>query len=161
MIWLWIRALIYMFLVGGGWLVVIPVSVLAAEASGPIPQFRSGILGLVGICVCGLGAVLAVWSGYYLIRHGYGTPFPFDPPQRLVTIGPYRRVRNPQAIAMLLMILGEVVAIQSSLLWVLIPITIIYLEFIIAPLEARQMRRRYGCAYDKYAAAVAKWAPSM
>jgi protein-S-isoprenylcysteine O-methyltransferase Ste14 len=82
-----------------------------------------------------------------------------DPPRCLVICGPYRWVRNPQAIAMLLMALGEVVAIQSWGLWILVPMTIAYLELLVGPWEERQLARDFGAEYETYARRVQKWLP--
>jgi CrcB protein len=43
-------------------------------------------------------------AGYYLVTAGGGTPFPLDPTRELVVGGPYACVRNPQAVATLLIV---------------------------------------------------------
>jgi protein-S-isoprenylcysteine O-methyltransferase Ste14 len=155
--WLWARALFYLCLVGSGWLVVLPAGLLYWEAGRLLPGLRRGPV--AGLSLFGAGAGLALWAGYYLIRHGQGTPLPLDPPQRLVTAGPYRFVRNPQGIAMTLMATGEAVAADSALLWLLPPLTVLYLEALVGPLEARQLARDFGPEYRAYAARVPKWLP--
>jgi len=157
--WLWIRALVYMLLIAGGWLGILPVCLLYWERAGEGPMFRAGPWVLAGLCFFLLGVWLALWAGYYLIQRGRGTPFPLDPPRHLVTDGPYRFVRNPQAIAMVLLVIGELIAFDSVLVWVMLPLTILYLEVLVGPIEARQLAKDFGSEYQMYATRVSKWFP--
>jgi protein-S-isoprenylcysteine O-methyltransferase Ste14 len=113
----------------------------------------------IGVSVFGVGAALALVAGYYLITRGRGTPLPLDPPLELVTRGPYNYVRNPQAIAMLVMVVGEIMFIQSWAVWLLLPLTVLYLEVIVGPWEERQLVARHGDRYLAYKARVRKWFP--
>jgi protein-S-isoprenylcysteine O-methyltransferase Ste14 len=105
------------------------------------------------------GELLGIVAGGYLIQKGHGTPLPLDPPQALVTTGPYRWVRNPQAIAMTLAVLGEIMALKSRRIWLLLPLTIIYLEVLVKPWEERQLLAAHGERYLAYKKAVPKWLP--
>ena len=116
---------------------------------------------VLGAGLFAMGMGIALWAGYYLIHHGDGTPFPLDSPRRLVTNGPYRFVRNPQAIAMVLMVIGETLIIKSSVLWFLLPLTVLYLEALVGPFEARQLARDFGPDYYSYASRVPKWLPRL
>lgn len=156
----WLRALFYMVIVGGGWLIILPVLILFLEYGSPVAQTRSSPFLAAGSAMVLSGVVLALISGYYLVTQGRGTPFPLDPTRHLVTIGPYAYVRNPQAIAMTLMVIGEILAVQSSLLWLLFPFTLVYLEIFAAPWEERQLLKQYGDEYARYHRMVGKWIPS-
>jgi protein-S-isoprenylcysteine O-methyltransferase Ste14 len=159
MLWLWIRALVYMAVVGAGWLVFLPACILSWEDPDTWPALRAWPELAAGLWLFALGAFLAVWAGYHLIVHGGGTPLPFDPPRRLVTGGPYRLVRNPQRIAMLLLVSGEMLMVESAWLWVLLPLTLAYLEAVVGPWEARHLLRQFGPNYKRYAEQVRKWVP--
>jgi protein-S-isoprenylcysteine O-methyltransferase Ste14 len=160
MVVLWARASVYLVIVGGGWLVALPACILVAESGSAMPSLRaSPVAILVGGATFTLGFGLASWAGYCLIQYGRGTPLPLDPPRRLVICGPYRWVRNPQAIGMVLMVLGEVIAIRSRLLWCLLPATLAYLEMLVGPWEERQMSRDFGSEYAAYARRTRKWLP--
>jgi len=69
---------------------------------GPLPAW-SGSLGFV---VLPLGAILAAWCIGAFLLQGHGTLAHFDPPARLVAVGPYRRVRNPMYLGGALLLLG-------------------------------------------------------
>jgi protein-S-isoprenylcysteine O-methyltransferase Ste14 len=159
MIAVWVRALVYLLLVGGGWLVFLPAGILAAERGDWRPEFWPIPLALGGCVFFAFGFVLACWAGFCLIQYGRGTPLPLDPPRRLVTCGPYRWVWNPQVVAMVLMVAAEVFAVRSLALWVLLPLTVTYLELLVGPWEERQMARDFGAQYVSYARQVRKWLP--
>jgi protein-S-isoprenylcysteine O-methyltransferase Ste14 len=58
----------------------------------------------------GLG--LAVATVRLFVRHGEGTPAPWDPPRKLVVRGPYRHVRNPMIAGVLLVLMGEALLLR-------------------------------------------------
>jgi len=62
---------------------------------------------------------------------------------------------------MILMVLGEIIAINSNWLWLMLPFTIIYLEWIVGPFEKKQMTSQYGNDYAVYAAKVPRWIPRL
>jgi len=159
-IWLlWIRAVLYMIIIGGGWLIILPFGIVFLERGHFALLLRRTLLVGSGLTIGGMGLGLALTAGYHLIVHGRGTPLPLDPPQRLVTTGPYAYVRNPQAIAMLLMVLGEILVVQSWLLWCLLPLTLLYLEGLVGPWEERQLMGKHGERYLHYQRQVRKWLP--
>src|SRR5258708_8720044 len=94
-IYLWLRALVYMAFVAGGWLVVLPAFILTLEQGHLEMQLREMPWPLLGTALFLMGVPLGLVSGYYLIERGRGTPFPFDPMKELVTSGPYHFIRNP------------------------------------------------------------------
>jgi protein-S-isoprenylcysteine O-methyltransferase Ste14 len=158
---IWIRALVYAMFVGGGWIVILPAAILFAEHGSWWPELRPLPVASTGGVLFFLGLCLALWAGFCLVQYGHGTPLPLDPPRQLVTCGPYRHVRNPQSVAMVLMVTGQLIAIRSSILWVLLPLTIAYLELLVGPWEDRQMVRDFGAEYQSYARHVRKWLPLL
>jgi protein-S-isoprenylcysteine O-methyltransferase Ste14 len=151
--------MLYMLIIGGGWLIILPLGVLFIEHGHFAVPLRPTLLVDSGLVIGSVGAVLALVAGYHLIVHGQGTPLPLDPPQRLVTTGPYAYVRNPQAIAMLLMVCGETLIVRSWLLWCMLPLTLLYLEVLVGPWEERQLIRQHAESYVQYRRQVHKWLP--
>ena len=90
------RAITYATLFIGFLLVFLPARVLAW--SGIVRPAALGAAQLAGIVVGASGAALAVWCIITFAVTGRGTPAPFDPPRRLVVVGPYRLVRNPMYV---------------------------------------------------------------
>lgn len=158
---IWIRALIYLLIVSTGWLFVLPVTLVFLEQRSLKVQFRKMPYPFLGAAVFLFGTILGMVSGFYLIAEGQGTPLPLDPPRKLVTIGPYRLVRNPQAIAMTLTVSGEMIAVKSRMICLLLPLTLIYLEILVGPWEEHQLLAAHGEQYLAYKLAVSKWIPGQ
>lgn len=156
--WLWTRAIAYMLLFGISWFFVLPAAILWTEGRG-VPVARPvAWVALGGICFV-TGCAISFWAGFYLIAVGRGTPFPLDPTRELVTSGPYRFVRNPQAVGTILIVLGEIGIVNSTWLLFWLPLSVAYLEGLAAPYEDRELRLRYGGPYLEYRARVPKWLP--
>ncbi len=155
----WFRSLGYMTLVFAAWLVAAPAALLLVERGRFDLALRAPPWPAIGAATLMLGQALALVAGGYLTVVGRGTPWPLDPPARLVTTGPYRLVRNPLAIALLLMVAGEALVIRSRLLWVIWPLTLAYLQFLAGPWEDRQLKALHGRDYLAYKARVGKWLP--
>src|SRR5258706_14504000 len=101
---LWLRTLLFTLLVPGTVLGVVP---LALITSGWGPRFDLRAAHLIGFVLFLPGAVIIVWCFINFVRRGHGTPAPYDPPRRLVLVGPYKCVRNPQYLGVILVALGE------------------------------------------------------
>lgn len=133
----------------------------------------------VGLCLAGLhldaltgwrwpptalGALPAVWGGWLLGRGMWtlrtdagGWPISALPPPRLARSGPYRIVRHPIYLGFqaLLVGVGLMVGSAGTVLVagpLFLPVWLAY-----AALEERGLRRRFGVAWDRYAAAVRFW----
>jgi protein-S-isoprenylcysteine O-methyltransferase Ste14 len=148
-----------MLLFGTTWFVLLPMLLLRFSDQFP-PTPRSLPWISLGCALFVLGAALSWFAAYHLVVFGRGTPFPLDPTRELVTSGPYSYVRNPQAIATGIIVLGEIAAMRSTALVWLLPATIAFLELLAAPYENRSLIRRFGDAYVDYRSRVPKWIPS-
>lgn len=156
---IWIRALVYLFIVGGGWLGVLPLLLLTVEQRHVSVPLRPLPYLCLGAGLFAAATLLALVAGYYLVTRGRGTPLPLDPTRDLVITGPYRYVRNPQSIAMMFAVVGEVIAVESHVLWLLLPLTLLYLEGLVGPWEERQLVAKHGARYLAYKRSVFKWLP--
>ena len=145
-------------------LVFIPAAILwvakdskfSAEliAAGQLPFWLALLAG-------GIGLGLAVWTVIIFLKIGEGTPAPWDPPKKLVVRGPYRYVRNPMIIGVLLMLLAETLLLQS---W---PIAVWLIVFFIGNsiyfpyIEEKGLGERFGNDYRDYKANVPRWIPRI
>ena len=114
----------------------------------------------------GLAAVLAL-PGFWLairtmrlfVHEGQGTPAPWDPPRKFVVSGPYRYLRNPMLLSVIVLILAEAVALNSPCLlgWavVFLVLNTVYFVFV----EEPGLVRRFGDDYLHYKSAVPRWMP--
>jgi protein-S-isoprenylcysteine O-methyltransferase Ste14 len=115
----------------------------------------------LALWVGSVGAALSVWTTALFMKFGQGTPAPWDSPRKLVIRGPYRHVRNPMIIGVLLMLSAEALLLQS---W---PIAIWMMLFFIGnaiyfPLvEEKDLEKRFGNEYRDYKANVPRWIPRL
>jgi protein-S-isoprenylcysteine O-methyltransferase Ste14 len=65
-----------------------------------------------GLILVGLGLVLIFWSGFALGRF-YSADVTIQKDHRLVTAGPYRRIRPPRYLGALLVAIGLVILFRS------------------------------------------------
>lgn len=109
----------------------------------------------------GAGLLLAIWTTRLFVTAGEGTPAPWDPPQRLVVLGPYRHVRNPMITAVLLILAGEALLLGS---WALLGWLVVFFaaNALYFPLhEEKALEARFGEAYRRYKANVPRWLPRL
>ncbi|HET8649931.1 MAG TPA: isoprenylcysteine carboxylmethyltransferase family protein [Gemmatimonadales bacterium] len=157
--WLWIRSLLYSVLVGGVWLIVLPAGLLHYDPAVTVIRLRTWDLAFPGLLLLVFGWCLSLWAAAHLVRDGRGTPFPLDRTRNLVTTGPYAFVRNPQGIALVLLTVGEALAVDSSMLWLLPLLAIVFLLVLAQPFEDHELPRRFGRAYELYQTEVPRWFP--
>lgn len=116
-------------------------------------QFWLGLL--AGI----LGSWLSLASVSAMLRYGEGTPAPWEPTRKLVLRGPYRYVRNPMMIGIMLILLAEALLLQSwgIAVWfaVFLLLNVIYLPRV----EEKGLEHRFGGDYRQYQANVPRWIP--
>jgi len=111
---------------------------------------------IVGIVLSIGGAVLA-FSSLGLFRAAHTTTVPFETPSKLITSGPYKYSRNPMYVSLTLIYLG--VAGTQFQIWpvILLPLVIIYLNWIVIPIEETRLREVFGDDYLRYCANVRRW----
>jgi protein-S-isoprenylcysteine O-methyltransferase Ste14 len=145
---------------------LLAICLLPGMVAGVIPALLvDGLaawpLVVLGAVVAALGLALIVQTVALFASVGKGTLAPWDPTERLVVRGPYRRVRNPMISGVLCVLLGEALAFGSVavLVWFAI---VFALNAVYFPLvEEPDLRQRFGADYDAYRAAVPRWRPRL
>lgn len=115
----------------------------------------------IGLAAGVIGLGLAVWTARLFMTLGEGTPAPWDPPQKLVVVGPYRHVRNPMITSVLLMLFAEAMIFQSSLVaaWLILFFMVNGVYFPLS--EEKGLEKRFGDDYRRYKQNVPRWLPRM
>jgi protein-S-isoprenylcysteine O-methyltransferase Ste14 len=113
----------------------------------------------VALIICGL--VLFSWCVSLFARVGQGTLAPWDPTRTLVTVGPYRFVRNPMISGVAQMLIGQALLWGSWMvgIWACLFVLINHIYFVLW--EEPGLGKRFGEAYRVYKADVPRWLPRL
>ena len=153
-----LRALIYATLFVAFFLVVIPQRIL--RTSGFVGGETFGLNDVLGLALVGLGFVLVLWCLVTFALVGKGTAAPFDPPRRLVVVGPYRFVRNPIYIGAVVAMLGAAMVLWSGWLVLYAIAVLIVTHLLVVLYEEPHLHRVFGQPYDDYVKIVHRWIPT-
>lgn len=94
-------------------------------------------------------------------RTGHGTPAPFAPPQQLVVVGMYRRVRNPMYLGFFMgwiglwIVFGRANAVTLATAVAVITAVMLFVRFY----EEPTLRGLFGTEYEEYCRNVPRWVP--
>jgi len=150
-----LKNLLFTLVVPGTVAVYLPVFI-ARRASA---LFRLDIASTLGLILIAAGVAGYLWCLWAFTTVGLGTPAPVDAPKRLVAQGPYRYVRNPMYVAVVMTIVGW------SLVF-LLPFLLLYAAAVAAALhllvvfyEEPVLLRRFGDSYEEYCNLVNRWVP--
>lgn len=149
-----LRSTVFLFVVPGAVAAYLPAALILRFHLAPAGGWYW--LGLLPLVAGGAGVV---WCTYTFAIRGRGTPFPLDPPRRLVVFGLYRHVRNPMYLGVFTTLLGEALVWRSA--WLLayaFAVFAVQIAFSIV-VEEPQLRRRFGEPYARYAADVPRIVP--
>lgn len=156
--WLRVRALLQVVLFTGvfGWLV--PTVAMARDRLGwadvvahPYPVRSLLLTAAVVVAIPALAAVTE------LVRAG-GTPYPWDPPTRLVTTGPYAYVANPMQIGIAGLMVVLTLASGSATLALATVFSVVFSVVLAERHEELTLRARW-VAYRDYRREVRNWLP--
>lgn len=145
-------------------IVIIPstlVSLTHPTLAWTLPPLLAAPLTLLAVTLAAIGLALIITTVNHFTRLGRGTLAPWDPPKRLVIVGPYRYVRNPMYAGVLFLLLAESVAFRSwaVFLWFAFFLTA---NLIYVPLsEEPGLIARFGDAYREYQRYVPPWIPRL
>jgi protein-S-isoprenylcysteine O-methyltransferase Ste14 len=88
-----------------------------------------------------------------------GTPFPLDPPKRLVASGPYAYVANPMQLSATVLLGAWGLLLASHAVMTVAAMAGIFSAGIAAWTEDRDLTARFGSAWRDYRAEVRTWVP--
>lgn len=143
------------------WLITLVVFPSIIIKGFDLTQNQTNLLSIVSISLFVFFSLLGLFSAYIIVAKGEGTPLPLDQTKKLVISGPYKYVRNPMAIAGI----GQGIAISiyfSSIHILIYSLTgAIIWQFVVRPLEEKNMTNRFGEEYKNYKKSVFCWIPKL
>lgn len=117
---------------------------------------------LVGGVIVGLiGLALMLTSMIVMIRIAKSTIMPWDPSQKLVVTGPYRHLRNPMILGVIILLIGEAFVLSSYGIAILAAVFFILNTAYFITFEEPQLEQLFGESYRQYRANVPRWIPRV
>ena len=114
----------------------------------------------VGACVLVAAVVLRVWS-QLVLGAAWSTRVRVEPQQPLVTAGPYRLVRHPAYLALIIFYLGAVIAFRSISGLMVFALGLAPAICHRTALEETALASHFGEQYLRYAAATKRILPHL
>jgi Putative protein-S-isoprenylcysteine methyltransferase len=152
----WFRALI---LLPFNVLVIIPGIILYfINFNYQVPSILQFICGLIAL-LCGM--FLSGWSMMLFYQIGKGTPAPWAAPKHLVVQGPYKFVRNPMIIGVILILLAEALVLNTRYIFYWAVVFFILNNIYFHYFEEKQLERTFGKEYLDYKKKVPMWLPKF
>jgi len=103
--------------------------------------------------------VMILWTVILFFIFGRGTPAPWAPPKYFVVLGPYRFVRNPMMVGVLMGLLGEALIISSMPIAYWLAVVFAGMNVFIIFFEEPGLEKRFGDEYRLYKQNVGRWIP--
>jgi protein-S-isoprenylcysteine O-methyltransferase Ste14 len=132
-------------------------STTSLSAGTILAQFWRRLQGLVGLSIFSIGLAAYVFCSVWLVFFGRGPHIELDPPRVFVATGPYRWVRNPVVISLLVTWAGQAVYFASIGLAALVALGIVIGHYQATRIEEPRLRLRFGRAYEDYCQKVPRW----
>ncbi len=107
-----------------------------------------------------LASYVALGFGFYLLSSAWHVLYHAQRRHSLATTGPYARIRHPQYVAFVLILLGFLLQWPTLLTLIMFPVLLLmYVR--LAVTEEKEMRKQFGPAYDAYAQHLPRFIPRM
>ncbi len=98
--------------------------------------------------------------GFYLLSNAWNVLYHAQRHHSLATLGPYARIRHPQYVAFVLILLGFLLQWPTLLTLAMFPILLVMYGRL-AVTEEAEMQRQFGADFAAYAARTPRFIPSL
>lgn len=98
--------------------------------------------------------------GFYLLSNAWNVLYQAQRRHALATTGPYARVRHPQYVAFVLILLGFLLQWPTLLTLLMFPVLLVMYGRL-AVTEETEMRAQFGAAFDAYASRTPRFFPHL
>ena len=136
-------------------LILVPVWI---EKNTSIKFISLLVLGIILIIFGLFIMTLTIWS---FIKIGKGTLAAWNPTRKLVIAGMYRYVRNPMIIGVMLVLLGESIALLSFNIFVWAIIFFAIYNLYSFAIEEPNLKKKFSDDYIEYKRNVPRWIPRL
>jgi len=150
------KSLLYLIIEAGLFALYVPLKLLRSG-----PRIETGLISWLAIPLWLIGGLVILACFWSFTFTGRGTPVPTDPPKELVITGPYRYVRNPIYVGVLLIFLGHFLWFGYWALLIYTVSALIGVHFFVSLYEEPTLKRKFGTTYEEYLRRVPRWIPKV
>lgn len=154
-----LRSIFFALLLPGTVTVVIPWFIVHRNHGAQFAHWT--LWNCVGLLPLVAGEGVLCWCIWDFAAFGRGTLAPVDPPTQLVVRGPYRHVRNPMYVGVILILLGEAAVFQSVVMLGYSAMVFLAVHGFVVLYEEPTLRRQFGESYEAYRRRVCRWWPRL
>lgn len=126
------------------------------RALWPLPFVAPGAAWIIGPVVVVIAIGVFIWAAATMHRGGATIPTG-RPTDVIVSTGPYRFSRNPIYAAMVALLVGLAVAVNTLWFLALAVLAATLLQWGVISREEAYLERKFGSAYRSYRARVRRW----
>ncbi|ABI64490.1 protein-S-isoprenylcysteine methyltransferase [Maricaulis maris MCS10] len=131
-----------------------------SHEAGHLPEMLFGWQGNPHFGPFHLISALFIGGGFWLIASAWRVLYTAQSSGELAQTGPYARVRHPQYIGFVLILTGFLFQWPTLLTLVMYPV-LIWMYVRLALIEEQETRAAHGEDFDRYAARVPRFVPSL
>ncbi len=144
-----------------GWLQTkFPSLDLLSHSSGHLWSTLLGEKGDPHFGVLHIASYVFLGFGFYLLSIAWNVLYHAQRHQSLATAGPYARIRHPQYVAFVMILLGFLLQWPTLLTLVMFPVLLLMYGRL-AITEENEMRKQFGAEYDSYAQRTPRFIPRI
>jgi protein-S-isoprenylcysteine O-methyltransferase Ste14 len=151
---LFLKNLVFTLVLPGTMAVYLPLWI-----NGGRPPAPWGLERVLAVPLFACGAALYFWCLWHFAVEGRATPAPIDAPKILVVNGPYRYVRNPMYLGVVLVMIGWALWFRNADIAWYVAIWLVFVNTFVMLYEEPTLTRLFGEQYDHYRANVGRWLP--
>jgi protein-S-isoprenylcysteine O-methyltransferase Ste14 len=116
----------------------------------------------IGVALIAIGGIMVITGFFRFATEGTGIPFPAEPTSRQLTIGgPYRYVRNPLYLAIVMAVTGQALLFSRPVLLVYAAVLLVVFVAFVHWYEEPTLAGRFGEQYEAYRKQVPGWWPRL
>jgi protein-S-isoprenylcysteine O-methyltransferase Ste14 len=140
---------------------LLPLAIILLERANNDPfQIVSAFpQSFFGILLSAISLAFLFWTMRVCIHRGKGTIMPWDPPVQLIITGPYRHVRNPMILGVVMLQVGEAILFNSNGIAALAALFFVGNTIYFKYVEEPTLEKRFGEDYTRYRKNVPMWVP--
>ena len=144
-----------------GWLQTkFPNLDLLSHTSGHLWSTLLGEKGDPHFGVLHIASYVFLGFGFYLLSTAWNVLYHAQRGQSLATTGPYARIRHPQYVAFVMILLGFLLQWPTLLTLAMFPVLLLMYGRL-AITEENEMHKQFGATYDTYAQRTPRFIPRM